>query len=174
MMTTQHPLVAGYLHRLRAETADLPPEERDELVSSIAEHIATSLAEAPDPQEADIQAVLNRLGSPAAIAMEARRQSSGRPVTWAKPGALEWGGVAMLGIGSYVLPIIGTIAGLIMISMSPWWTTRQKVLASGISLFAVLLVPLGIGFFLIAERTTEGPLVPLPIVSFEPAPSQKP
>jgi hypothetical protein len=94
MMTTTHPLAAGYLQRLRAATADLPLEERAELVSSIAEHIATSLAEIPDPQDSDVQAVLDRLGSPTAIAAEARRQSSGRPVAWARPGALEWGGVA--------------------------------------------------------------------------------
>lgn len=50
--------------------------------------------------------------------------------TPARPGALEWIGVAMLGIGSYLLPVVGTIAGLIMISLSRWWTTRPKVVAT--------------------------------------------
>jgi hypothetical protein len=173
MMTTHHPLVAGYLHRLQAETADLPAEERAELFSSISEHITSSLAEMTDPKDADIQAVLDRLGSPAAIAMEARRQSSGRPVAWARPGALEWGGVLVLGIGSYVLPIIGTIAGLVMISMSPWWTARQKVVAAVISLSGALLVPLVLGLFLLANQ---GPTqqAPVPVVSFDSAPSHRP
>ena len=153
MRATQHPLVADYLHRLRAQTADLPPEERDELVSSITEHITTSLAEIPEPSDADVRTLLDRLGSPAAIAAEAQRQSSSGPVTRPRPGALEWGGVAMLGLGSYLLPIIGTIAGLVMISMSPWWTGRQKLLAAAISLSGVILLPLiGVSFYLFAPR----------------------
>ncbi len=153
MRTTQHPLVAEYLHRLRAQTADLPPEERDELVSSIAEHITASLGEIAAPSEADVRTVLDRLGPAAAIAAEARRQSSGRPVIQPRPGALEWGGVAMLGIGSYLLPIIGTVAGLVMISLSPWWTGRQKLTAAAISLVGVILLPLaGVGYYLFAGR----------------------
>ncbi|GIH05651.1 hypothetical protein Rhe02_37180 [Rhizocola hellebori] len=169
-MTTHHPIVAEYLHRLHEETADLPVEERAELVSSIAEHITTALAEITDPQEADIQAVLDRLGPPAAIATEARRQSSGAPVTRTRPGALEWGGVAMLGVGSYLLPIIGTAAGLVMIALSPWWTARQKLAAAAISLTGLVLVPLvGMGLFLVSSSTYQEQS-PVPIESvFSPS-----
>jgi uncharacterized membrane protein len=173
MMTTHHPIVAEYLHRLHAQTADLPLDERAELMSSIAEHITTSLAEIADPQEADIRAVLDRLGLPATIAMEARRQSSGRQIIQAQPGALEWGGVAMLGIGSYLLPIIGTVAGLIMVTMSPWWTARQKVIAVAISLCGAVVVPLlALGVFLAAASPSQKPSLPIETVA--PLPSHRP
>src|SRR5262245_24522039 len=108
-------LVADYLERLRGATADLPAAEREELVESIAEHIATSMQELDPPNEAAVRTILDRLGDPAVIAAEARGQSSqpaatpaplAQPADATRPGWLEWGGVAMLGIGSYLLPVV--------------------------------------------------------------------
>jgi hypothetical protein len=71
----------------------------------------------------------------------------------------------MLGIGSYLLPVIGTIAGLVMISLSRWWTTRQKLVAVALSVasFVVVLV-LGGAIFLFAVSnqgpTPDGPAKP--------------
>jgi hypothetical protein len=165
-------LVSDYLGRLRTATADLPTSEREELVANIEEHIATSLEELGRSDEAAVHTILNRLGDPAVIAAEARGQSSDpgtAPPGGRGPGWLEWGGVAMLGIGSYVLPVIGTVAGLIMVSMSRWWSTRQKVVAALLSLAGVLLIPLiGIGIF--AARTSEnGPGPSTPVISGQPA-----
>lgn len=97
-------------------------------------------------------------------------------MAWARPGALEWGGVLMLGLGSYLLPIIGTIAGLLMVALSPWWTTRQKVVAAAISLSSAVIVPLvGLSLFMVADSSIQQH--PAPIVQFEtapPAPSLSP
>jgi uncharacterized membrane protein len=165
MMTTMNdPLVAEYLGRLRAATADLPPGEREELVSSIAEHIAGSLAEADPPGEAAVRTILDRLGDPAAIAAEARGQSGGTSPARApypmphkapaRPGLLEWGGVAMLGIGSYLLPVIGTVTGLVMVCLSTWWTTRQKIVAVVLSLLGALVVPVLVAALFLVSRST--------------------
>jgi uncharacterized membrane protein len=176
MMTVTDRLVSDYLGHLRAATADLPPAEREELVASIAEHITTSLADLDEPGEADVRTILDRLGDPRAIAAEARGQSGGpypAPVPPPeRPGALEWVGVAMLGLGSYLLPVIGTVAGLVLVSMSKWWTTRQKAVAIALSLSGLIVVPLLLGAVFLAAPTqtgggTSGP-VPAPTA---PAPS---
>ena len=179
-------LVSDYLESLRDATTDLPTAERDELVANIAEHIAASMEELDPPNEAGVRTILDRLGSPADIAAEARGQSSrpapapaapaapavpapAVPASVPGPGALEWGGVAMLGIGSYLLPVIGTVAGLVMVSMSRWWSTRQKVMATVLSLAGLLVIPL-IGISLFVARTSQsGPGPSEPIISGQPA-----
>jgi HAAS domain-containing protein len=173
--TASDQLVSDYLERLRAATADLPTTERDELVANIAEHISASMEDLEQPDQAAVRTILDRLGDPAVIAAEARGQSSRPDLAQATgPGWLEWGGVAMLGIGSYLLPVIGTVAGLVMVSMSRWWSTRQKVLAAVLSLAGVLVIPL-VGFALFAARTTQnspGPAEPVIIGRpVEPMPS---
>ena len=184
-MTAIDRLVSGYLESLRAATADLPWAEREELMTSIAEHIAASIGELDQPNEASVRTILDRLGDPAVIAAEARGQSS-EPVpatasapssvgSAAGPGALEWGGVAMLGIGSYLLPVVGTVAGLIMVAMSRWWSTRQKVLAAVLSLAGVLVVPLvGLSIFAAGPKQ-HGPGPSAPIVQeIPPVPNPSP
>ena len=170
-MISNEQLVAQYLDRLRAAAADLPPDEREELVSSISEHISTSLADMDAPSEADIRNLLDRLGDPAAIAADARAQftSSDTPATPElpapelptpgppAPGPLEWGGVVMLGVGSCLLPVIGTIAGLVMVALSRWWTTRQKVVAVALSLSGLVVLPLIAASILVVGRTDSGP-----------------
>jgi hypothetical protein len=171
-MSATDQLVSDYLGRLRMATADLPTSEREELVANIAEHIAASMEELDRSDEAAVRTILDRLGDPAVIATEARGQSSQpgtSPPGGQGPGWLEWGGVAMLGIGSYVLPVIGTVAGLIMVSMSRWWSTRQKVVAALLSLAGVLVIPL-IGIGILAARTSEsGPGPSTPVISGQPA-----
>ena len=167
--TTTDRLVSDYLESVRAATADLPAAERDELVGNIAEHITTSIAELDPPTEAAVRTILDRLGDPAVIAAEARGQSS-HPTPRPTPGWLEWGGVAMLGIGSYLLPVIGTVAGLVMVWMSQWWSTRQKVVAAVLSLAGLVVIPLvGFGVFFAAGANQNGPGPSQPIVSGEPA-----
>jgi hypothetical protein len=167
--TTIDRLVSDYLDTVRAATQDLPAGERDELVANIAEHIATSMEELDEPNEAAVRTILEKLGDPAVIAAEARKQSNPAARDSApKPGWLEWGGVAMLGIGSYLLPVIGTVAGLVMISLSRWWSTRQKVLAAVLSLAGAVVIPLvGFGVFFASGATQNGPSQP--VVSGQPA-----
>lgn len=172
-MTNHEQLVAAYLASLRAAAAELPSDDRDELVSSISEHIATSLSEMDGPTEADVRNLLERLGEPGAIVADARAQlgpprTPGSPQAL-KPGALEWGGVLMLGIGSCLLPIIGTVAGLVMVAISPWWTARQKLAAAALSLAGILIVPLIAASFFLTARMNTGPNPPAG--EYAPAPA---
>jgi nitrate reductase NapE component len=70
-------LVAEYLDRVRAAAAGLDPGRREELIQDLREHIATARAELTTETEADVRAILDRLGDPTAIAAEA---AVGEPV----------------------------------------------------------------------------------------------
>jgi uncharacterized membrane protein len=61
-------LIEDYLGRLREALRSAPPEQRDQVVSDVAQHIAEARAEEPSPDELAISGLLDRLGSPEAIA----------------------------------------------------------------------------------------------------------
>jgi hypothetical protein len=63
--TTTDPQVQRYLDEVRAALGDLPPDERDELLEDLSDHLATVLAE-------DAGSLRDRLGEPAAYASELR------------------------------------------------------------------------------------------------------
>jgi hypothetical protein len=65
-------LVEDYLGAVSYACVDLPPEQRDELVADLREHIAAARAVLYQPTEAAVRTILDRLGEPAAIAEEAR------------------------------------------------------------------------------------------------------
>ncbi len=70
--TVADELVARYLAQLQTALRDLPPGRREELLDEVSEHIAAARAElGPQPTEAQIRALLERVGDPAAIAAEA-------------------------------------------------------------------------------------------------------
>nr|WP_296063620.1 hypothetical protein [uncultured Actinoplanes sp.] len=64
-------LVADYLSRVSRATAGLPPEQRDELLRDLREHIETGRAELDEETEAQVRDILERLGEPAVIARAA-------------------------------------------------------------------------------------------------------
>jgi hypothetical protein len=70
MMATGQELVDGYLQRLAAATADLPPDTRDDLLTDVRTHLVEAQQRATS--DAEIRAALDRLGTPEAIAAEAR------------------------------------------------------------------------------------------------------
>ena len=70
MMATGQEPVDGYLQRLAAATADLPPDVRDDLLADVRTHLLEAQERATS--DAEVRAALDRLGSPEAIAAEAR------------------------------------------------------------------------------------------------------
>ncbi|WP_109474625.1 HAAS signaling domain-containing protein [Ornithinimicrobium cavernae] len=70
MNSTQHRLVSTYLDDLARMLADLPPEDRAEVLAGVREHIDAALAERPGA-ETDVQSVLAELGPPDLVAREA-------------------------------------------------------------------------------------------------------
>ncbi len=149
MMTRQ--TVEAYLDRLDRELADLPGDRRRELVDEIRGHIDEALASMPDPSEADVRNVLDRLGKPADIAAEARERFEIPRVT---PTWRDWAAVVLLPFGALLFAIVGIsgvlgwVLGAILLLSSPIWSRRDKILGlllfpGGLALPAVLLVAVG-------------------------------
>jgi len=67
-------IVSDYLAAVDNAARDLPPGRRVELVTDLAEHIATARVELTPETEAGLRDILDRLGDPHAIAAEARIQ----------------------------------------------------------------------------------------------------
>jgi uncharacterized membrane protein len=145
--TARHPLVEDYLARLRAEAARLPADQSRELVSDIDEHLDAALTQ--DSSEAEVRNVLDRLGTPHELVIEA----GGSPVLPATTGT-KWlsspaGAIICLlsaEVLSLLLPITVPlwILGLVMMARAPVWSEREKwlgflALGSGLPAAIVLL-----------------------------------
>ena len=108
-------------------------------MDDVRAHISEARAESGDDAIA-VRELLDRLGDPTEIAAEARERFGIHP---ARVGFMEV--LALLPIGGVVLPIVGWIAGVILLWVSPAWTTRDKVIGT-------LLVPGG----LLGSRSPSG------------------
>jgi len=155
-------IVLDYLAALWASTDDLEPGLRDELMTTVADYIAMRRAAGSDPQ-ADPSPVLHRLGPPEQLAAAARRgrvpAHLRRPapmITAAAPAhapssGTEYAGVALLSVGTVVLPVIAPLAGLLLVTGSPRWSAGHKtaawVLAAG---------PVALGFALVMAAVVFG------------------
>jgi hypothetical protein len=130
--TQQSPLVADYLRRLDAAAAGLPADRRSELVEGIREHLDSALEGTDQSDDAQIRAVLDRLGSPEEIVAAA---TDGEPPPSPQqprsgPGALEIIAVILLPIGGIILPILGWFVGLALLWASGKWTVRDKLIGT--------------------------------------------
>jgi hypothetical protein len=150
--------VLDYLGALWAETADLAPELRDELMSTVADFIARRRVAAGD----DPEVVLHRLGPPEAIAAAVRRgrmpphlRLPARPVPAPPPGAgpLDYAGIALLTGGALALPVIAPLAGILLVTGSPKWSPLEKTAAW---LVAGLPVLFGLLLVVVSLLTTNG------------------
>ena len=139
-----HPLVRDYLWRLNAATAHLPADEQSEISEGIRSHLLTALADAHT--ESEIRSVLDALGQPEEIVGSPPPAPQWAPVPPLAPksarGPMEIIAVILLLIGAAIVPIIGWVAGVVLLWVSKAWTTREKVLGT-------LVVPGGLaaGFF---------------------------
>jgi hypothetical protein len=122
MNTTLHPLAEAYLDRLERAAVHLPRARRRELVDDIEAHLAEALG--PDPADAEVLTVLDRLGEPEEIAAAEAPPPAPDP-----RGLHEWGAIILLLLGGFVLGI-GWIAGLILLWSSRAWTTRDKLIGT--------------------------------------------
>jgi hypothetical protein len=141
--------------------ADLPAQRRDEILGEIEEHIASGLAEFPQPTDADIRNVLERVGDPADIAAEARDRFGIKPAkrSWTDPAA-----IILLLIGGFT--IFGWFIGVVLLWISDTWNTRDKMIGT-------LVVPGGLagalGVGLMASGVRGGSCGPVE-VTVAPAP----
>jgi hypothetical protein len=145
-MAHRDTIVLDYLGALWAETQDLAPELRDELMSTVADFIAARRVGGDD----DPEAVLRRLGPPEAIAAAARRGrmpphlrlpafAPPAPARASTTGPAEFVAIALLTGGAVVLPFFGPVAGMLLVHGSPRWSPAQKAVAWALAGAPVLL-----------------------------------
>ncbi len=127
MTRTGDRLVADYLKRLDRALSDLPRDRRRELRDEIASHIAEARADLPHESEADVRALLERIGEPAEIASEARERFG---IRRRRTGFVEIAALILLPIGGVVLPLVGWVAGVALLWASAVWTTRDKIVGT--------------------------------------------
>lgn len=67
--------VERYIHDLAIALADIPADEREDVIAGVREHIEDSLTGIDDPAPEQVEQVLTSLGDPAEIAADARDRS---------------------------------------------------------------------------------------------------
>lgn len=178
-------MVSEYLGRLEAAAADLEPERRAELVADIRDHIWQTLAAFDDPSEADVHAVLDRIGTPADIlaaegadvpAPQVAHPVASPTTQPARRGlSVEARALLLLTVGAIVLPFLGPILAFWYVSASDRWTLMQKRTAGLIVLVllalpGILLLPMVLAGELTWVITTGSFALPLvPIAGFAAA-----
>jgi uncharacterized membrane protein len=156
MMTTPiDPRVEAYLRQLDFALSTLPWEQRNEIFTDISAHIERELAVAGhDP--AAIDSVLQRVGDPHAIAQEAGAVPA-LPMPLARPGrGLEIAAVILISAGSFLIPVLGWIVGVVLLWVSRRFTRADK-------LIGMLVPPLGFfapfALLLMSSSSSSGPCV---------------
>jgi hypothetical protein len=139
-------VVLDYLAALWAQSDDLSPELRDELMSTVADYIAVRRSSPADPLD-DAAEIVRRLGPPEALVAAARRGAipphlrlpalipppppapMSRPRAHGEAGGVEYTALGLLTVGGLVLPVISPLAGLLLVTGSPHWSPAQKAAA---------------------------------------------
>jgi uncharacterized membrane protein len=162
MNATADRLIEEYLEALRRAAASLPPDQRDDLVGGIEEHIAEARRMGVT-SEADVRTLLDRLGRPAAIVAESAPAVPPPPAATVKPpGRVEFAAIACLILAEFTvltillipLALVFWIAGLVCLFISGAWTTRQKVRALAILGSGFILASVVLGLTFVATGTT--------------------
>lgn len=151
MNTTLHPLAEDYFHRLYQAAWSLPGPDRTELLAEIRAHLEVGLA--PGSTDADVRNLLDELGAPEDIVAAAQTAPEGsQPTGAARPAPLAaespWGPMEILAVvgltvGAFVLPIIGPVVGLVLVWGSARWTSREKWVATILTVLPVIVLALG-------------------------------
>ncbi len=160
-MTKSTPqVVRSYLSQLETELADVPASVRSEIVSGVSEELAGL-----DPAAA--AARIDQLGDPAFIAAEARAEA-GAPAEHSAAGERTepaWFAVVaslLVAVGSFVVPVIGWVVGIVMVWLSKAWWRWEKLVAT-LLVPGIILLVVGLGWLFSLGGATSGqpnPLVP--------------
>lgn len=163
-------IVLDYLAALWAESEDLSPDLRDELMTTVADYIALRRTSPAEPLS-DPEQIVGRLGPPEALVgavrrgrmpAHLRRPTAPPPMVARRPEppadplperlASDPAAVGLLIGGGFVLPVIAPFAGMVLVSMSPRWSTAQKLAAwtlvagSLVGGFVLMLVTLAVAY----------------------------
>lgn len=123
-MSSEHgdELVGVYMARLGTALANIPADRRDEIAGEIASHIAEARAQLAHESDAEVTALLERIGDPVEIAAEAQDgpAASGAP-------AKGWG---ILEVAALILTPFFWPVGVILLWLSPAWRLRDKLIGT--------------------------------------------
>ncbi len=142
---TDDRVVRRYLDDLERALVGVPAARRRELVADVRAHIAAAREEEPD---VPVEQVLDRLGSPADLAEDAKERFG---TTGTRSAFLDYLAVGMLLIGGVVLPVVGWFIGLALLLSSPSWTRADKALGAMVvpggllPAFAAFVIPVTTG-----------------------------
>jgi len=140
MTQTYDPMVERYLAAVAGAAADLPAEQRAGLLADLSEHIASARADLTHESEDAVRAILHRLGDPASIAAEARRDAPPPASAVVSPG-----------------PVVSPVAVAPRSAMPTW----AIVLLALVGLVAVVcFAAVVLGFLLAAPAPTPAPAAP--------------
>ena len=127
-------ILGGYRLRLEAELNGLPPARREEIIAEVDAHIRDARAAFADETDADLLNLLDRLGDPSVIGVEAReRFDVAEPAT---AGARELITLLLLVVGPFVVPVVTWVLGAMLARSSIAWTPPEKRNALAWSLIA--------------------------------------
>ena len=141
-MTERTPqVVTSYLARLDEALVGIPDDVRSAIVAGVREEVAGLDA-------AQAASRLDTLGDPMFIAAEAHAVADDPPVEHRQPQdhphhepTWLWllAGVLVM-IGGLIVPIVGSIAGIVLVWISSAWTRRQKITATVLPLLVAIIV----------------------------------
>lgn len=136
MSGSGHSEIGSYMRQLDEALADAPSERRREIVDEVKAHIHEEMQQlGRPPSEAEVRQILDRLGEPVAIANAVADDVPGEssaPIRSRSPrlGLLEVVALVLLLIGALIVPIVGWVVGVVLLWISPAWTTKQKWLGT--------------------------------------------
>ena len=143
-------LIGDYLSHLEAEARLRTPDQADEIVVGVREHIEAALAEAGRRDEATVRTIIDGLGRPDAIVAagmadgDQSRQTGERgfPRSIAEGssfGAKEIAALLLITVGGLLVPIIGPVVGMVLAWVSRRWSRRLK---AAVTVLAVVMIAL--------------------------------
>lgn len=156
LMTAPTPaaaLVEDYLHWLRAATADIPDGPRAELLDQIGVHLAETVP--PGTGETAARQTLDELGRPEEVAAAARAETDPASRTGGSGSTTTYDVITVLALllGGFVVPLLGWVAGVVMLWSGPRWTAPEKVL--GTLAWPMAVVGVAAGIFALSLRPGE-------------------
>lgn len=135
--------INSYMGRVDAAARGLPPDRRIELLDQLREHL-DAVSQAPAATESSVLVAIDRLGDPTEIVAS----EVDLPVSaagGAAPSRSGWGPLEIMAVvlligGTFLIPIVGPLAGLACAWFSSAWTRREKWIATLLSSGSILLV----------------------------------
>lgn len=135
--------IKSYIGRVDAAARHLPPDRRVELLDQLREHLLAESG-APTATEASVLAAIDRLGDPTEIVASEDEVPSAPIGSAGAPARSAWGPLEIVAVllligGTFLIPVLGPLAGLVCAWLSPAWTRGEKWMATLLGSGPILL-----------------------------------